>query len=105
MCSNMGGGISNKAFNAQSTSSKIATIKSTQQALTKAKTAETKAYKAYQSAEGGVRMSPNAKIRNKRRKAATKAYHKYAKARDNRQSLEQRLERYKNTYSGQLILF
>lgn len=87
---------------------RINKIKSLKKNLKSAKTAETKAYKAYVIAGGAERMSPNATIRSERRKATTKAFQKYTKAKDKVMKIKSQITRYEETnqkQSGQLTLF
>lgn len=74
-----------------------AEVKSLGKSLTTAKSAESRAYKAYQSARGAERMTPAGRsdLAKTRREASNKAWEKYQDAKAKRESIENKLEKYR----------
>lgn len=78
-----------------------------QKSLPSARAAETKAYRAYLAASGAVRMTPAGRsdLLAQRKEARSDAYDKYAKAKEKRESIEQKLDKYAKKQRKSIVLF
>lgn len=76
-------------------------------ALPSARAAETKAYRAFQSASGAVAMTPDGRndLLAKRTKQREAAWDKYVKAAEKRESIEQKLDKYAKKKRKSIVSF
>lgn len=75
--------------------------------LPSAKSAETRAYNAYQKASGAVRVTPEGRsdLLASRRKTRDAAYKKYLDAKEKRESIEAKLDKYTKKKKRSIVPF